>query len=109
MDVVCQQAGGVARANWYALSSLPLFSLTLVSPLISHPLADAFEEFSHDLESAKTHLKVEVESRKTSDRENEAPEAAVTARGSSASWPSFARSTLRESPYFVLGPARRRS
>ena len=35
---------------------------------------------------------MEVESRKTSDRENEAPEAAATARGSSASWPSFARS-----------------
>ena len=76
MDIVCQQAGGVARANWYEPSSIPLFSLTLVSPLISHPLADAFEVFSHDLESAKTHLEVAVESRKTSDRENEAPEAA---------------------------------
>ena len=76
MDIVCQQAGGVARANWYEPSSIPLFSLTLVSPLISHSLADAFEVFSHDLESAKTHLEVAVESRKTSDRENEAPEAA---------------------------------
>ena len=89
IDVVCQQAGGVARANWYSPSSLPLFSLILVSPLISRPLADAFEEFSHDLKSAKTHLEVEVESRKTSDRENEAPEAAEPhVLGSSASWPS---------------------
>ena len=76
MDIVCQQAGGVARANWYEPSSLPLFSLTLVSPLISHPLADAFEVFSHDLKSANTHLKVVVESRKTSNRENEASKAA---------------------------------
>ena len=81
MDVIYQQAAGVAKANWYALSSLPLFSLTLISPLISHPLAGAFEEeVSHDLKSAKTHLEVEVESRKTSDRKNEAPEAAEIAR-----------------------------
>ena len=81
MDVVCQQAAGVAKANWYALSSLPLLPLTLISPLISHPLAGAFEEeFSHDLKSAKTHLEVEVESRKTSARKNEAPKAAEIAR-----------------------------
>ena len=61
---------------------LPLLSVALVLfSLISHPLADAFEESSQDLESAKTRLEVEVEeSRKTNDRENEAREAAETAR-----------------------------
>ena len=58
-----------------------LVSLTLVSLLISHPIADAFEESSQDLESAKSRLEVEVaESRITNDYENEAREAAETAR-----------------------------
>ena len=61
--------------------SPPLVSLTLVSILISHPIADAFEESSQDLESAKSRLEVEVaESRITNDCENEAREAAETAR-----------------------------
>ena len=49
--------------------------LTLVSPLISHPVG-ALEESSQDLESAKTRLEVEAEeSRKTNDRERGASRA----------------------------------
>ena len=59
---------------------LPLSPSSLssfVSPLISHPLADAFEEFSQDLESAKTRLEVEVqEFRKSDDGENKVAETA---------------------------------
>ena len=53
----------------------------LVSLLISHPLADAFEESSQDLKSAKSRLEVEVEeSGNTNNCKNESREAAKTAR-----------------------------
>ena len=77
----------------------PLLSLTPVSLLISHPLADGFEESSQDLESAKSRLEVEVEeARNPNDCENEAREAAETACVRiHCGLANFVRSTMRKS------------